>query len=156
LGVEAEPVAVPYAEVASLVSGAGPALLCLPGREKPGFLAVLGCQRRRVLLLGPDLAVHRVPVEVLCTACCHAVEAPLAAEVEPVLDAIGVSGRQRHRARRALLDERLSGQRLGGCWVLRLPAAASFWQQLRQAHLPQHLSGLLGAYAAQYLCGILA
>ena len=56
-----------YWEVASLVSGAGPALLRLPGREKPSFLALLGRQRRRVLLLGPDLAVHRVPVEVLCT-----------------------------------------------------------------------------------------
>ena len=39
---------------------------------------------------------------------------------------------------------------------MRLPAEASFWQQLRQARLPQHLGGLLGAYAAQYLCGILA
>ena len=37
LGVEAELVEVPYTEVASLVSGAGPALLCLPGREKPSF-----------------------------------------------------------------------------------------------------------------------
>ena len=156
LGVEAELVEVPYTEMASLVSGAVPALLCLPEREKPGFLALLGRQRRRVLLLGPDLAVHRVPVEVLCTAYCHAVETPLAAEVEHVLDAIGLSGRHRHRARRALLGERLSGQRLEACWVLRLPAAASFWQQLRQAHLPHRLGGLLGAYAAQYLCGILA
>jgi ATP-binding cassette subfamily B protein len=156
LGVEAERVEVPYAEVASLVSGAGPALLCLPGREKPGFLALLGRQRRLVLLLGPDLAVHRVPVEVLCTACCHTVETPLEAEVEHVLDAIGVSGRHQHRARRALLGERLSGLRFEACWVLRLPAEASFWQQLRQARLPQRLGGLLGAYAMQYLCGILA
>ena len=127
-----------------------------PGREKPGFLALLGRQRRRVLLLGPDLAVHRVPVEVLCTACCHAVEAPLVAEVEHVLDAVGVSGRHRQRARRAMLGERLSAARLGECWVLRLPADASFWQQMRQAHLPRHLLGLLGAYATQYLCWILA
>ena len=156
LGVEAELVEVPYAEVESLVYGAGPALLRLPGREKPGFLALLGSQRRRVMLLGPDLAVHRVPVEVLCTACCHAVEAPLVAEVEHVLDAVGVSGRHRQRARRAMLGERLSGTRLGECWVLRLPADASFWQQMRQAHLPRHLLGLLGAYATQYLCWILA
>ena len=78
------------------------------------------------------------------------------AEVEHVLDAVGVSGRHRHRARRALLGERLSGIRLGACWVLRLPAEASFWQQMRQAHLPHHLVGLLGAYATQYLCWILA
>ena len=78
------------------------------------------------------------------------------AEVEHVLDTVGVSGRHRHRARRAMLGERLSGVRLGECWVLRLPADASFWQQMRQAHLPRHLVGLLGAYATQYLCGILA
>src|SRR5262249_26804533 len=114
------------------------------------------CQRRRVLLLGPDLAVHRIPVEVLCTACCHAFEASLEAEVEHVLDAIGVSGRHRHRARRALLGERLSGISLGACWGLRLPAAASFGRQLRQAQLPHPLGGLLAAYATQYLCGILA
>jgi ATP-binding cassette subfamily B protein len=39
---------------------------------------------------------------------------------------------------------------------LRLPADASFWQQIRQAHLPYHLSVLLGAHATQYLCWILA
>ena len=50
LGVEAELVEVPYADVARLVCGAGPALLRLPGREKPSFLAILGRQRRRVLV----------------------------------------------------------------------------------------------------------
>ncbi|HEY7495667.1 MAG TPA: ABC transporter ATP-binding protein, partial [Candidatus Tectomicrobia bacterium] len=156
LGVAAEPVEVPYAAVESLVRGAGPALIRLPGREKPGFLALLGSQQRRAMLLGPDLVLHRVPVEALCTAYCHNVEAPLVAEVEQVLDAVGVSRRHRQRARRTLLDERLSGVRLGDCWVLRLPADASFWQQMRQARLPRQLLGLLGVYATQYLCWILA
>ena len=98
LGVEAEPVEVPYAAVESLVYGAGPALLRLPGREKPGFLALLGSTRRHAMLLGPDLVVHRVPVGVLCTACRHDVEAPLVAEVGHVLDAVGVPGRHRKRA----------------------------------------------------------
>jgi ATP-binding cassette subfamily B protein len=156
LGLEAERVEVSYAAVPSLVSGAEPALLCLPGQEKPGFLVVLGCRRHRVLLLGPDRVVHRVSMALLCTACCHTVATPLQAEIEPILDAIGVSRRHRHRARRALLDERLRSVQFGTCWVLRLPSVASFWQQLRQAHLPQTLGGVLGAYALQYLCGILA
>src|SRR5215831_12934683 len=62
LGLEAEPVAVPYAEVEALVRGAGPALIRLPTTEKPGFLVLLGSQRRRAMLLGPDLRVHRVAV----------------------------------------------------------------------------------------------
>ena len=156
LGLEAKPVETPYAEVEDLVRGVGPALMRLPGMEKPGFLAVLGSQRRRVMLVGPDLVVHRVVVEVVCTAWCQAVEAPLLAEVEQVIEAVGIARRRRPRARRAILAERLSAERLSDCWVLRLPADASFWQQMRQAHLPRRVLGLLGAYATQYLCWLLA
>jgi ATP-binding cassette, subfamily B, bacterial len=155
-GVAAEPVEVPYAEVESLVRSAGPALIRLPGREKPGFLALLGSQRRRVMLLGPDLVVHRVSMAVLCTACRHDVEAPLEAEVGHVLDTVGVPRRHRKQARYTMLGERLSGARLEDCWVLRLPADASFWQQIREARLPRYLLGLIGAYATQYLCWILS
>ena len=156
LGLEAKPVETPYAEVEDLVRGVGPALMRLPGMEKPGFLAVLGSQRRRVMLVGPDLVVHRVVVEVVCTAWCQAVEAPLLAEVEQVIEAVGIARRRRPRARRAILAERLSAERLSDCWVLRLPADASFWQQMRQAHLPRRVVGLLGAYVTQYLCWLLA
>jgi ATP-binding cassette subfamily B protein len=100
--------------------------------------------------------VHRVAVETVRTALCQAVEAPLLAEVEQVLEIVGVTGRRRAQVRRTMLLERLSAERLGGCWILRLPAGASFWQQLRQAHLPRRLLGLLGAYATQYLCWLLA
>ena len=117
LGVAAKLVEVPYTEVESLICGAGPALLRLRGREKPGYLALLGSQRRRVMLRGPDLVVHRVPVTALCTTCYCDVEAPLMAEVEHVLDAIGVPRRHRQRAHRTLLDERLSSIRLEDCWV---------------------------------------
>jgi ATP-binding cassette subfamily B protein len=156
LGVTAEPVEVPYAEVESLIYSAGPALLRLPEREKSGYLALLGSRRRHVRLLGPDLVVHRVPVARLCTAYCHDVEAPLMAEVEQVLEAVGVPRRHWQRSRRTLLAMRLSGIRLAECWVLRLPAEASFWQQMRQAHLLRYLFELLGMYAIQYLCVILA
>jgi len=98
--------------------------------------------------------VHRVAVETVRTALCQAIEAPLLAEVDQVLEIVGVS--RRRRARRTMLRERLSAERLGGCWILRLPAGAPFWQQLRQAHVLRHLLGLLGAYATQYLCWLLA
>jgi ATP-binding cassette subfamily B protein len=156
LGVEAEPVEIPYAEVESLVRRAGPALLRLPGLEKPGFLALLGSQGCRVMLVGPDLVVHRMTVEVICTALCHVAEAPLRVEVAQVLAAVGVPRQRRVRAQRAMLNERLSAARLGDCWLLRLPADASFWQQVRQARLPRRLLGLLGAYATQYFCWLLA
>src|SRR5215470_14509346 len=155
-GVAAEPVEVPYAEVESLVRGVGPALLRLPGREKPGFLALLGSQQCWVRLLGSDLAVHRVPVEVVRTALCQAVEAPLQTEVEQMLQAVGVAKRRRARARCAMLGEQLSAQRLRDCWILRLPADASFWRQVQQTHLPHRVLGLLGVYALQYLYWLVA
>jgi ATP-binding cassette subfamily B protein len=108
------------------------------------------------MLLGPDLVVHSVSVAALCAACRRDVEAPLLAEVEQVLEAAGVSRRRWPRARHTMLGERLSGIRLGDCWVLRLPAEASFWQQMVQAHVPCYLLGLLAAHATQYLCWLLA
>src|SRR5215510_11401662 len=156
LGLEAEPVEVPYAEIAALLRGAGPALLRLPGREKPGFFVLLGSQRRRVLLLGPDLAVHRVAIESVRMALCHGVEGPLQAEVAQMLQAVGVPRRHQARTQRALLDERLRTVQLQECWMLRLPADASCWQQIRQAHLLRRGLGLLGAYAVQYGCWLLA
>ena len=148
--------AVLYAEVEVLVRSAGPALLRLPTTEKPGWLVLLGSQRRRVTLLGPDLRVRRVAVEMVRTAVCQAIEAPLLAEVDQVLAGVGIAGRRHARARRTMLRERLSAERLGRCWLLRLPAGASFGRQLRQAHVVPHLLVLLGAYATQYLCWLLA
>ena len=69
---------------------------------------------------------------------------------------VGVPVWRRERARQAILGERLSAERLGGCWLLRLPAGAPFWHQMRHARLPQRLLGLVGAHAAQYLLWLLS
>jgi ATP-binding cassette, subfamily B, bacterial len=156
LGLETEPVEVPYAEVEHLVRGAGPALLQLPGAEPPGFLVLLRGQWHRVTLLGPDLVRHRVATEIIRTALCQAVEAPLAAEVDRVLVAAGVPRRRQARTRQVILSERLSTKRLAGCWLCRLPAGGSFWQQMRQVRLPRRLLGLAGVHATQYLLWLLA
>ena len=50
----------------------------------------------------------------------------------------------------ALLRQRLSTARLGDCWLLRLPAGAPVWRQLRYAGVWQRLLALLGVYAVQY------
>src|SRR5438105_7086955 len=54
------------------------------------------------------------------------------------------------RARQAILGERLGAERLGGCWLLRLPAGTHFGHQMRHARLPQRLLVLVGAHATQY------
>jgi ATP-binding cassette subfamily B protein len=156
LGLEAEAVETPYTEVEQLVRAAGPALLRLPGVGEPRFLALLSGRRRRVAILGPDLVVHWLRLSVLRAALCQALEAPLAADVERLLADIGVPGRSREWARQAMLGERLSAERIAGCWLLRLPAGASFWQQMRHARLPHRLLVLVGAHSGQYLLWLLS
>jgi ATP-binding cassette subfamily B protein len=143
-------VEAPYAEVAGLVRGAGPALLRLPGAGAPCFLALLKGTRRTVTLLGPDLAVHRRPLEAVCATLCQNLETPLQADVERLLDGVGIARRRRARVRAALLRQRLSTARLSDCWLLRLPAGTPVWRQLRHAGVWQRLLALLGVHAVQY------
>jgi ATP-binding cassette subfamily B protein len=156
LGLEAEPVEASYAEVAGLVRRAGPALLRLPGTGGPCFLALLRGTQRTAILLGPDLAVHRCPLEAVCAALCKDLEAPLQADVERLLDEVGVAGRRRVRVQGALLRQRLSAARLGDYWLLRLPAGTPFWRQLRHAGVWSRLLTLLSVYAMQYSLWLLS
>ncbi len=150
LGLEAESVEAPYTEVGRLVRGAGPALLRLPGAGSPYFLALLKGTRRTATLLGPDLAVHRRPLEAVCAALCQHLETPLQADVERLLDEVDIARRRRARVQAALLRQRLSTTRLGDCWLLRLPAGTSVWRQLRHAGVWPRLLALLGVHAVQY------
>jgi ATP-binding cassette subfamily B protein len=156
LGLEAELVDVPYAEVERLLRRAGPALLCWPKPGEPRFLALLGGRWRAVLILGPDRVVHRLQPEVLRAALCQTIELPLVAEVTQLLDEAGVPQQRQARAQAAILRERLSPVRLGGCWLLRLPPGASLWRQVCHARLPCHLFGLIGAHAVQYFLLLLS
>ena len=151
LGLEAEPVETSYAEVERLVSGAGPALLCLPSEGEVRFLALVGSRRRAVYILGPDRAVHRFRPEVICTALCQDLERQLATGVDWLLVEAGIRTQRRARVREAILREHLRPARIGGCWLLRLAPGASVWQHIRQARLPQRLAVLISAHTAQYL-----
>lgn len=154
--LEVEPAQAPYAEAERLVRTAGPALLRLPGGDDARFLALLAGGRRAVSLLGPDRAVHRVRPEAVRTALCRTLEAPIAGEVDRLLDEAGVPLGRRARARAAILRQRLSAARLRGCWLLRLPPGARFWHQLSQAGQPLRFLGLVGAHALQYVLWILS
>ena len=156
LGLEAERVEVPYAEVEWLVRSAGPALLRLPDGDEPHFLALLGGRWRVVSILGPDRTVHRLQPEVICAALCQGLEQRLAARVDQVLSAANVPKRRQARARAAILRERLSPVRIDGGWLLRLPPGASIWRQMRQARLPRHFLRLIGAHTVEYLLLLLS
>lgn len=146
LGLEAEAVESAYADVERFILGAGPAILRLPGTGEPRFVALLGGRGRNVSLLAPDLRVHKVRAEIFGAALRGEIEAPLAADVDRILDEIHVPQRRRERVRTAILRERLGGRRIGGGWLLRLRPSVCFWQQARHAQLHRYLFALCGAY----------
>jgi ATP-binding cassette subfamily B protein len=98
LGLEAEPMEIPYSEVEPLLWQGGPALLRLPGDGKPCVLALLSGGRRSCSVLGPDLMVHRLRRAKVGAALCRDLEAPLAARVDRLLVEAGVHARRQARA----------------------------------------------------------
>jgi ATP-binding cassette subfamily B protein len=150
LGVEAEAVETSVSRFGQLVLGAGPALFYFAGDQGAGFLLLLKSSFGMAQLIGPDLKVHRCPAETLRAAVCARYEAPLTAEIDRLLDTAGVAGHRWQSARAAMLRERLATQRIGGCWLLRLPPSTGFWRQLTQARLPRRVMLMLGVFAVVY------
>jgi ATP-binding cassette subfamily B protein len=156
LGLEAEPVETTYPEVENFVRGASPALIPVTYEVEPRYLALLASKGRDVLILAPGLSTYKVPAKLVRDAMTAEHEAPLEQAVQGLLSKAGVAPRRFERARAALLRERLSQARINAGWLLRLRPDASFWQQLRVARLPRHLSRLAGLYALQYILALLA
>ncbi len=172
LGLEVEETEIPHSDVESLVRGCGPALLRLRcavsspresiAKESPTdagtvdspatsvLLAVLGCRRGKVELLGRDLIHRRVPVAIVAAWLRHAMEQPVLPRVEALLNRLDVSPRKKQLARQALLRERLRHGRLGGMWLLRLPPGTHFLRQMVEAGLPWELGKFVVFYAMSY------
>ena len=70
--------------------------------------------------------------------------------VDRLVEAAGIAGRRRRRARAALLAERLAGKRLTGILLIRLAPGSGFWRQVRWANLHRALLGFAGCYLAGY------
>ncbi len=164
-GIEAEPVETAYSEIDNLLSGAGPALLCVPVEGEPRFLAILGNVSASTVRKGassslsvlcPDLVTRRVSLQAVRAALCRSLEAPLIEETDRVLEEARVPPRRRERARAAILRERLSAARIRGCWLLRPSPGSSFWHQIRQAGLRGRFLTVAAAYTALYILWILS
>jgi ATP-binding cassette, subfamily B, bacterial len=155
-GFEADALLIPWDDLNDLLRSSGPALFRVPEDGTAKFFAVVHGQRRVVFLLGPDLAVREVSVEVLRSALAGPLEAPLADEVLKLVDEIGIPEHRKPQARQSLSDMRLRGTSLGPCWRLRLPPSASFWRQMRQARLQRRFLGLVCSNAAEYFLWIVS
>jgi ATP-binding cassette subfamily B protein len=149
LGVEAELIEAPYAELPRMLHACGPCLLRLHWNG-PLFLLVLQGGGRQVTVLGPDLEARRVPAETLRSLLCWDIEAPLLPDFDRIAATAGVRRSRQRRMRNALLRDRIRDVNVRRCWHLRLAPGASFLAQLRRAGLGRGLLILVGAHAAAY------
>ena len=152
LGLEAEPVQVEYVDLERFLRRASPAVLRLAGEgeEEERYLVVLS-SGRRLELLTPDQRRHRLPVEKVRDALAAQLERPLAPKIDDQLEEAGVKPRRRDAARTAILRARLQRARVFGCWLLRLPAGASFWRQLEDQKVPRLAGTALATHLVQQL-----
>ena len=150
LGLEAETVDAALPDLPALLRGAGPALLPWTQRGAAGFLLLLGNHRGQPRLLAPDLRPRRIPLATLRNALAWDAEAPLLPQIDHLLQAAAVPSGRQAAVRQALLRERLASQRCGHIHLLRLPAGAGFWQQLKHAGLPRRVGLMLGLFALLY------
>ena len=86
---------------------------------------------------------ERTGIAALRRTLCAPFEAPFAAEVEKLLAAAAVPSARQASVRSALLRDRLAGQEVASCWMLRLgPAPYVSETQLEEG--VERLSGVLG------------
>jgi ATP-binding cassette subfamily B protein len=150
IGAEIVPLRANYHELPDMIARGGPLLLQL-GPEQPAYLLVQPSGDRQVRVLAPDLRVHRVPIETIRALLCADFERPMAERIDQLLATAEIAPKRRPQAHAHLLKEYFSKAQIGGCWMLRLPPGAPFWQQLRQAGLPLQLGIVVGAHLARYL-----
>ncbi|MCB9871572.1 MAG: ABC transporter ATP-binding protein [Ectothiorhodospiraceae bacterium] len=147
LGLEAEATETTGAELDAMLGRVGPALLAFHGEGGLRLLLAVRARRGRVVLLAPDLRRRAFPVARVREVLRARLESPVMAELAHVLERVAIPARQRARVLAAMVDERLSGQRIGGCWLLRTPPTAGFWSQLVAARLPRRLGAVMAVAA---------
>jgi ATP-binding cassette subfamily B protein len=155
LGIEAEPVEVPYADLETFARGGAP-LLVRWQSESGGalYLAVLSAGRRRARLLAPDGRLETVALEELVDFLRGRVEEGFDLPLLRLLDGLHLPPARYRRARRAMLSRMLDAVPLTGCWILRPPPEAPFLLQLRRANLPRRLALGLGVHGIYYAAWI--
>jgi ATP-binding cassette, subfamily B, bacterial len=127
-----------HGSIESTLRSDAPMLVWSPEAGPPRFFAVLACKRRWVILLRPDQAVVRVPVEELREFLAHPAIAPHVAWVDETLAAIPMPGRRRERVRRQLVAQQQRTRRVTIGWSIRGVPAGSLWAEAAQLGLIRH------------------
>jgi ATP-binding cassette subfamily B protein len=153
--LELEEVETPYASAAELVTRGAPALLRLEDGGETRLLALLTSGPRPVVL-DPNGTRRRTTAEAVRSLWCAPYELALDPQVTPVLDAAGIQGARRGRARAALIGEHLGAVPVGGAWVLRLPPGRPLREQARHARLGRLALGVAACGFAGSMLALLS
>jgi ATP-binding cassette subfamily B protein len=143
LGVDAEPTSSSFADLELMLRRMAPALV----RTDEGIVAVLRTGPRSAVLVAPDGALEKRPLDALRQALVPKEVACGAVEVDEML--VGVAPERRARARAALLRGRFALARVSGIWILRNAIFAPYLDQLRGAGVVTQLATLAGLQVAQ-------
>ncbi len=152
MGIDMDAVEVWGFRVEENLRAAPPAIVPV----ESGWIALVDVHRERATVLAPDLSLHRIPLEQLRSEVARGIEEPFRVEVDSILGASGIEGKQRMRAAAALMRERSRHKRAGILFQLRVSPGASFWLQCRQAGLHWRIALLLASHMAEYVLWIVS
>ncbi|MEM7538372.1 MAG: ABC transporter ATP-binding protein, partial [Chloroflexota bacterium] len=125
-------------------------------KNQNGYLVLLKANRRHLLVLGPDLSVHRVRVKSVKHVFYTPVEEPHLAWLEQFLHNTQIPEIRWSRVRQAVLNEQIGSTVIQGGWQIRLAPGTSLWKQARQIRLDRAVIGLLTAYAIQQILVVIS
>ncbi|MBL8726884.1 MAG: ATP-binding cassette domain-containing protein [Planctomycetes bacterium] len=151
-----EPIDAHYAELGARLFDSAPALVRIDTTLDAGYALVVGRRGRCLLLLGPDLRVHPIDVDVVRSGLCAAIEAPLLPAIDRLLVAADLPPSRRGAARTALLRQQLAARPVSGILRLRPPPSERLPQALWRAGALRHLATFLLAHATHYALWILS
>jgi ATP-binding cassette subfamily B protein len=122
--------------------------------DSRSFLVVVGGRGNHVNLLTPDRHVKPIALVTVQAAMLRPFEGSSSVDVDALLHGVRVSPAQRERVAELLGHGALSGDKITGCFLLRVPPEASFVAQSKVERLPARAISLLIAHGLQLALGV--
>ncbi len=155
--LEVESAELSYEDADRYLLQVGPGLVRLPEASGPRFLAIVGRRRRSVIVIGPDLCLHKLSCSLISSAIRENIELPFRRDIARIMASVespGITEHERAAICDALVREQLAATPIGGIWLLRFSPAAPFTSQIRQAGLFKTFRRLVSIYTVQYILGL--
>ncbi|CAM2005598.1 ATP-binding cassette domain-containing protein [Acanthopleuribacter pedis] len=151
LGVDLEPVGLPYAAARRRLDRVTRAVVQLDDRDEPRFLVIIAARGARLQVLAPGRQRRWITRQALARRLCAVLEEPHRDEVDRFLEHARVAPARRAKAAAMLMMDRIGARMVTGIWLVRTPVSASLPRQLRDGRGAIALAALPACHAVQYL-----